>query len=333
MSVAAPAGTLTVTPVAGRIGADIAGVDLAADLDSETVETIHDALAEHKVLFFRGQALDHAAHIALARRFGRPTNGQPHRPAGSGPYPEIHVVDPEPDEAQYGRGYEERMRRHRASYRAGWHTDASPAVNPPAAAILRAEQVPPFGGDTQWTNLVAAYEGMSEPLRAFADSLTAEHWFLAGFDIREHDPEAGDLARQLTAAPIISVHPVVRVIPETAEHALFVNPSSTGRIVGLSAVESRRVLDLFYEQITRDEYTVRFRWEPGSVAFWDNRTTAHLAALDNAHIDSRRRLYRVSLLGEKPMGPTGFVSRSIAGEPILAAEADPADTYSGQVAP
>jgi taurine dioxygenase len=118
------------------------------------------------------------------------------------------------------------------------------------------------------------------------------------------------------ANPVLAVHPLVRVIPETGEKALFVSPSTTSRIVGLSTVESRALLDLFFEQAIRDEYRVRLRWAAGSVAFWDNRTTAHLAALDHDHLASPRRLYRVTLLGDRPVGPDGTPSASVSGSPL-----------------
>ncbi len=191
-------------------------------------------------------------------------------------------------------------------------------VNPPAGSILRADTVPPVGGDTQWTNLVAAYHGLSTPLRRLADGLRAEHRFLAGFQMLDHDDEVTPILAMSTATPIVAVHPLVRVIPETGEKALFVSPSTISRIVGLSTVESRTLLDLFCQEITRDEYRVRFRWQPGSVAFWDNRTTAHLAALDHDHLDHPRRLYRVTLLGDRPVGPDGTASTPVAGTALTA---------------
>jgi alpha-ketoglutarate-dependent taurine dioxygenase len=109
---------------------------------------------------------------------------------------------------------------------------------------------------------------------------------------------------------------VVRVHPDTAERSLFVNPASTSRIVGLTPTESRALLDLLFAQITRSEYTVRFRWTPGSVAFWDNRSTAHLAATDTADVPERRTMHRVTLLGEVAVGPDGFTSHHVAGDPL-----------------
>lgn len=306
---------LTIKRVAGHIGAEITGVDLAHPLDPTTVEEIRQALLTHKVVFFRGQTLDHSTQIAFARQFGELTHAHPHEDAPPEEHPQILTIDPRRYEERYGADYRELYRKRQYSYYSGWHTDVTAAVNPPAASILRAETVPDFGGDTQWTNLVAAYEGLSAPLRDFVDGLRAEHRFLAGYQTTDED---GKLVKRINDNLLVSVHPVVRVHPETGERALFVNPGFTDRIVGLSALESRRVLELLYEQITRPEYTVRFRWQPGSVAFWDNRATAHLAPSDLDHLDVQRTLHRVTLIGDRPVGPDGFVSEIVAGREFRA---------------
>ncbi|MFI7421304.1 TauD/TfdA dioxygenase family protein [Nonomuraea sp. NPDC049684] len=310
-----PTSVLTVRRVAGHIGAEITGVDLAHPLDPSVVEEIRQALLAYKVVFFRGQELDHAAQIAFARQFGELTHAHPHEDAPPEEFPQILTIDPRRYEKRYGVNYRELYQRRRYSYFSGWHTDVTAAVNPPAASILRAETVPEFGGDTQWTNLVAAYEGLSAPLRDLVDGLRAEHRFLAGYQAADED---GKLVKRVNDNLLISVHPVVRVHPETGERALFVNPGFTDHIVGLSAVESRRLLDLLYEQLTRPEYTVRFRWRPGSVAFWDNRATAHLAPSDLDHLDVPRTLHRVTLIGDRPVGPDGFVSEIVAGREFRA---------------
>ncbi|GAA4831569.1 TauD/TfdA dioxygenase family protein [Kitasatospora terrestris] len=304
----------TVRPVAGHIGADIDGLDLSRPLSAEAVETVRQALHRHKVVFFRGQTLDHAAQIAFARQFGELTYAHPHDDAPPADHPEIFTVDPRRFEERYGKGFQEEYRKRQYSYVDGWHTDVTAAVNPPAGSILRAETVPDVGGDTQWTNLVAAYEGLSAPVRAFVDTLRAEHRY-GGSRPVDGDSE---YARRINDNLLVAVHPVVRVHPETGERALFVNPVFTSRIVDVTAVESRRILDLLYAEITRPEYTVRLRWEAGHVAFWDNRATAHLAPRDLEHLDVERRLHRVTLIGEVPVGPDGKESELLAGRPFTA---------------
>src|SRR5690606_27473817 len=143
---------LTIKRVAGHIGAEITGVDLAHPLDPTTVEEIRQALLAHKVVFFRGQTLDHSTQIAFARQFGELTHAHPHEDAPPEEHPQILTIDPRRYEERYGANYRELYRKRQYSYYSGWHTDVTAAVNPPAASILRAETVPDFGGDTQWTN-------------------------------------------------------------------------------------------------------------------------------------------------------------------------------------
>lgn len=313
MTVAPERTALSVRPVAGHIGADISGVDLSAPLDDQTVAALTDALHRHKVIFFRGQELDHAAQIRFGRHFGELTYAHPHDDAPPEGHPEIFTVDPERYAKRYGGEHTVRTRR-KYSYVAGWHTDVTAAVNPPAASILRAEVVPEVGGDTTWTNLVAAYEGLSAPVRAFVDTLRAEHRY--GGDEK---PAGGSAyARRVNDNLLVAIHPVVRVHPVTGERALFVNPGFTSHIVDVEPRESRAILDLLYAELTRPEYTVRFRWEPGNVAFWDNRATAHLAPADLDHLDVRRTLHRVTVIGERPVGPDGRESELVAGRPFTA---------------
>ena len=314
MTVAPERTELSVRPIAGHIGADIDGVDLSRPLDEATVGRLTDALHRHKVIFFRDQELDHAGQIRFARHFGELTYAHPHDEAPPEGYPEIFTVDPRRYEQRYGKDNPVQTRR-KYSYFAGWHTDVTAAVNPPAGSILRAETVPEFGGDTTWTNLVAAYQGLSEPVRAFIDTLRAEHRYGGG-----HEQSTGSdrYRRRVEDNLLVSVHPVVRVHPVTGERALFVNPGFTSHILDLTPRENRALLDLLYAELTRPEYTARFRWRPGSVAFWDNRATAHLAPTDLDHLDVQRTLHRVTLIGDRPVGPDGRESELIAGREFTA---------------
>lgn len=305
---------VAVRPASGHTGADISGVDLSLPLSEENLLLIKEALHRWKVVFFRGQELDHASQIAFGRQFGELTYAHPHDDTPPEDHPEIFTIDPRRYEKRYGAGFREAVRKRQYSYFAGWHTDVTAAVNPPAGSILRAETVPEFGGDTTWTNLVAAYEGLSAPVRAIVDTLRAEHRY-GGAEKTEGNSE---YARRINDNLLVSVHPVVRVHPETGERALFVNPGFTSHLVDVTPRESRAVLNLLYEEITRPEYTVRFRWEPGSVAFWDNRATAHLAPRDIEHLDVERRLHRVTLIGDVPVGPDGTPSELIEGRPFTA---------------
>jgi alpha-ketoglutarate-dependent taurine dioxygenase len=210
--------SLEIKRVAGHIGADISGVDLSKPLDGITLAEIRAALLTHKVIFFRGQQLSHAEHVALGRQFGELTrrSGNKHGAHPDG-FPQILTIDPESDDERYGRNFERRYRQKQLTSDSGWHTDLTPAVNPPAICILRAEVVPAFGGDTQWANLVAAYEGLSKPLQKLADGLRAEHAFFAGCQMLQSDPEDVKVTQKHADDTLISVHPVVRVHPETGE--------------------------------------------------------------------------------------------------------------------
>jgi alkyl sulfatase len=236
------------------------------------------------------------------------------RRRGSASPPDFPEVETTADRlelgSRFGMEHDEWLQRRRYSLLRGWHCDHSARVDPPAATILRAEAVPPYGGDTTWSNLVAAYAGLSAPVREFVAGLRAEHRLGVGYQ-----PRPGDDAyiRHLLDHQVASVHPLVRVHPETGERVLHVNGYYVERIVDVSRAESRAILDMLLEQAVRPEYTVRFRWEPGSVAFWDNRATIHLAPSDHAHLGSSRIMHRVMLAGDVPVGVDGRPSEAITG--------------------
>ncbi|MEV0464995.1 TauD/TfdA family dioxygenase [Nocardia tengchongensis] len=298
-----PVATFQIIPVAGHIGAEISGIDLRDDFTDEQIAVLTAALHEYKVLFFREQRIGHAEQIAFSRRFGAVTPSHPYDDDAPTEHPEILAVD--------SRLYEKRFGKKKFSYTNQWHTDISPLINPPAASLLRAEIAPERGGDTQWTNLAAAYAGLPDSLKSLLDGLRAEHRF--GGKLPAWDSDS-DYAKRVAAAPLVTEHPVVRVHPVTGERVLFVNPGFTTRIVGLSPRQSDALLELLYAELADPAYTVRFRWEKDSVAFWDNRATAHLAPSDLDHLDVTRVLYRTTLEGEVPVGVDGEPSRSISGE-------------------
>ncbi len=299
---------LEVTPLSGWTGALISGVDLSAPLSGAETSAIRAALYKWKVVFFRDQTLDHAAQIAFGTQFGAVTPGHPYEGDSAPPgFPQIHTVSPAAYDHRYGTKY----RKKQSPNGPGWHADVTPLINPPSHSILRAEVVPPYGGDTQFTNVAAVYAGLSPVLREFIDGLRAEHRFGTTVSAERSSEKIGDLVR---TNPLASIHPVVRVHPETGERVVYVNPSFTREIVDLSPRESRHVLDLLFTEIARPEYSVRFTWAPGSVAFWDNRAALHLAPRDFEHIEGDRVLHRITLVGDIPVGPDGRASESISGD-------------------
>lgn len=296
-----------IAPQSAHIGALIAGVDLRQPLQAAEVQTIRSALLKWKVVFFREQHLSHEQHVAFARQFGDLTVGHPVFGHVEG-HPELYAI------SKYRRANSHTGEPDVRPW-TGWHTDVTAAINPPAASILRGVTIPPYGGDTQWTNLVAAYEALSEPLKAFLQTLRGEHRF---------SPPAGanpsaeylELVKQNTLA---SEHPLVTVHPETGEKVLFISPGFLKTISGLRTRESRMLLELLWEHAVRSEFTVRFKWEPGSIAFWDNRSTAHVAPQDIFALEFDRQLYRATLVGDVPVGTDGRRSTALQGNPVLAA--------------
>ncbi len=300
---------IKVVPLSAHIGAEIHGVDLTRPLAAEHVAAIRAALLKWRVVFFREQFLTHEQHVAFSAQFGKPTLGHPVFGHVEG-HREIYSIS----KFRKATRFEGQPLLRPWT---GWHTDVTAAVNPPFASILRGVTIPPYGGDTQWTNLVVAYEKLSAPLRGFIDGLRGIHRFTAPVGASATDA----FEQAVKERSLVSEHPLVRVHPETGERALYVSPSFLKSIVGLTPRESQALLELLWEHVTRPEFTVRFKWEKGSVAFWDNRSTAHLAPSDIFDLEFDRQLYRTTLVGDIPLGPDGRASVAIEGSPVDAAAA------------
>jgi taurine dioxygenase len=295
--------TIDVRPLSGHTGAEIHGVDLREPLTPEVLAQIRATLLQWKVVFFRDQDLTPAQHIAFGRQFGDVTPAHPTLPAAIPEYPEILLLDNEAYEAS------ERMAGG-PSIESRWHTDVTFVPNPPMASILRGVVVPPYGGDTQFTNLAVAYDTLSGPLQQLCDRLHAVHHNYLPIK-RGELPVA--LKEQFQSRDIRSVHPVVRVHPESGEKVIFVNPNFTSHIVELTRQEGAHLLALLYEHLSSAPFTCRFHWEPNSVAFWDNRATCHLVPTDIPP-GMHRSMQRITLAGDVPVGPDGKSSYALAGE-------------------
>ena len=297
----------TLTPLTLHIGAKIDDIDLREPLSAEALQEVQHALVKWKVIFFQNQSLDHKAHVAFARQLGEPTIG--HAVFGHDDnFPEIYSV------AKHRTANSANELRVQRPW-TGWHTDITAAVNPPCASILRGVVIPPYGGDTFWTSLAAAYNGLSVPLREFLETLDGVH----RFKLPAQQAQAKDYVKDVQNRYMESAHPLVAVHPVSGEKLLYVSPYFLNRIEGLAARESDVLLEMLWEHVVRPEYTVRYQWQAGDVAVWDNRATAHLAPADIFESDFDRQLYRVTLVGEKLNGVDGRVSRAISGDPILSA--------------
>ena len=289
------AATLDVEPLTGTLGAIVHGLDLGQPLDDEAVAGVRGALLRHRVLFFRDQHLTPTQQVAFGRRFGEPTSAHPLVGGPDADHPEVLVLD----SRDYPLGVAERG-RGTSNNNNRWHTDVTFSERPPLGSILCAMEVPAQGGDTLWADLAAAYATLSPPVRRLLDGLHATHDTSQAFDRFRDDDPGGERRTALARLAPVS-HPVVRVHPETGERVLFVNSVFTRAIDGLSAAESRALLDFLFAHIAQPERTVRWRWRAGDVAFWDNRATAHYAAPD--YDDAPRLMHRITLAGDRPVGP------------------------------
>jgi taurine dioxygenase len=283
---------LTVTRIGGRIGARIDDVHLGPDLPGGTTAALRAALLEHKVIFFRGQEhLDDESQLGFARLLGSPTTAHPTMRGVS-----THVL---PIDSE----------RSRAN---SWHTDVTFVDRPPAASILRAVRLPPYGGSTSWANTAAAYATLPVPLKSLVEQLWAVHTNAIDYaaevdDVTEElDDRLQPYRQEFTSRDFETEHPVVRVHPETGERALLLG-HYVREFVGLNRKESHALFHLLQDRVTRLENTVRWDWQPGDVAIWDNRATQHYAVTDYG--DHPRLLHRITVAGDVPVGVDG--ARSI----------------------
>lgn len=257
---------LHVTRLEPTIGAEIAGIDLRQPLTETVRDELRQLLLKHKVLFFRDQAVSTEQQIAFAQEFGElyvhPTTQQndPTRP-------HAHLIEAQDDRKLYGP---------RISGR--WHTDTSWLLKPTLGAVLRAVDLPDVGGDTLWADTGAVYRALPEELRAQIDDLYVVHDFKKALDKVGYD------------YPILA-HPLVRTHPETGEDGLFINFSQNPSVIGWTPEQSKQLIDRLLLEFNKPEHQVRFKWRPGSVAFWDNRSTLHYPVYNYG--DYPRRMERV----------------------------------------
>ncbi|WNZ27000.1 TauD/TfdA family dioxygenase [Leptolyngbya sp. NK1-12] len=287
---------LDIRPTAGRIGAEIKGINLSGDLDDFAINAIRKALVKYKVIFFRQQNLDADGQIRFARRFGELTTAHPTLPP--------LVERPEVLDLDYGRT---------ATRSNEWHTDVTFVDRPPLGSILRAVEIPPVGGDTIWANTVTAYQDLPAHLQTLANGLWAVH--TNAYDYVKPAVTLNEATKAyhqvFTSTVYETLHPVVRVHPESGERGLFIG-GFVRQIRDLSTSESTALVQLLQSYVTRPENTVRWRWQVGDVAFWDNRATQHYAIYD--YDGQPRRVQRVTIAGDRPISIDGKFSQAIKGD-------------------
>jgi taurine dioxygenase len=273
-----------ISPVAGALGAEIAGLDLSLPLEPYTAEALRAAFADNQVLFFRDQSLTPEQQIAFGRCFGE--LGTHPYVAANPDHPEVLDIVTEPgDEVNFG---------------GGWHSDVSFLPEPDRASILYAIDVPAVGGDTLFASQQAAYEALSSTMKELLEGLIGVHsarlqYSGGGYSQRS---SAMQTTGEDEAAAREVEHPVVRTHPDTGRKALYVNRAFTVGIKGMHRRESRALLELLFRQAVREEFTCRFRWLPGSIAMWDNRSVQHFALHD--YKGERRRMRRITVTGDRP---------------------------------
>ncbi|MGZ4734682.1 MAG: TauD/TfdA dioxygenase family protein [Acidimicrobiia bacterium] len=269
--------TLTVEPLTATIGAELDGVDLADDLSDETIAEIRRALLEWKVVFFRDQhRLGRDEHVAFGRRFGD-LEVHPLTPDDQD-HPEVFVLPSGGERRAPGL----------------WHSDVTWRPEPSMGSILRSVELPPVGGDTLWADMHAAHDLLDDGMKARVADLVALHDYTRVFGAAA-SPDAQE--RMRAEHPTVE-HPIVRTHPETGRKAIYVNAAFTCGIKGMDGAEARAILSKLERQAWLPDVQCRFRWQPGSVAFWDNRSTQH--CVSNDFLPHRRVMERVTVVGDRP---------------------------------
>jgi taurine dioxygenase len=272
---------IKVLPIAGALGAEISGVDLATDLVDETVAEIRRAWLEHLVVFFRDQNLGPSEFLAFARRIGEPVE-----------YPFVKGIDGFPEIISVAK-----LPNETVNFGGIWHSDTVYLERPPMATMLIAREVPPFGGDTMWANMYAAYDALSPGMQRVLENLRSVNSSALADVSKTREDRLRDSGNE-PEQEYVSEHPVVRTHPETGRKALYVNVAHTQRFADMTEDESRPLLRYLFDHSVRPEFTCRFRWRVGSVALWDNRCAMHNPV--NDYHGYTRTMHRITLGGDVP---------------------------------
>jgi taurine dioxygenase len=278
--------SIDIKPLAGALGAEILGVDLAAEVSNDVYKEINQAFLDHLVIFFRDQTLSPAQFTDVAKHFGTP-----------GDYPFIESIEGHPEVIEILKTEDDTI-----NFGCHWHTDTTYMEKPSLGTMLYALEIPVSGGDTLFANMYKAYEALSDGMKYMLDGLQAvnssEQKDLGGRAQKMAELNALKDTFVEESESLEAVHPVVRTHPETKKKSLYVNGSHTVNFVGMSDVESKPILAHLFEHMKKPEFQCRFRWAPGSIALWDNRCAQHLAI--NDYNGQRRRMHRITLEGDRP---------------------------------
>jgi taurine dioxygenase len=274
---------VTVKRISGALGAEVGNVDLAQDLSDETIAEIRSALLEHKVVFFRDQDITPHQQLAFAKRFGEIVE-----------YPMVKGLDDVPEIVPVVK-----LEHETHNFGGMWHTDTSYLESPPMGAILAARELPPYGGDTLFANMALAYERLSDGMKRVLGGLVGISSSAKAEVTKSREDRMQTDAKVERGKELRAEHPVVRTHPETGEKILYVNYGHTVAFKDMTEAESKPILGYLFEHQCRPEFTCRFKWEPGSIAFWDNRATQH-NPLNDYH-GFKRVMHRITIAGDRPV--------------------------------
>jgi taurine dioxygenase len=268
--------------IAGALGAEIHGVDLAAGLTESLAARIRQVFLEHQVIFFRDQDLTPEQFLRFAQAMGQPVE-----------YPFVKGIEGYPVIIPVMK-----LEHERSNFGGIWHSDTTYLEQPPMGSMLLAREVPPFGGDTLFASQYLAYESLSDGMRKLLDPLRAINSSAKADVSKTREDRIASDGRADAKKDYVSAHPVVRTHPETGRKALYVNVAHTVRFDGMTEEESAPILEFLYRHQVRPEFTCRFVWQPGSLAFWDNRCAQHNPV--NDYHGHRRVMHRITLAGDTP---------------------------------
>jgi len=273
---------MKVQRIAGALGAEIDGIALAQPITAETAGAIRAALLEHQVIFFRDQALTPGQFLRFAEAMGQPVE-----------YPFVRGIEGFPCIIEV-----KKLEHERVNFGGIWHSDTTYLEKPPMGSMLLAREVPPYGGDTLFASQYLAWEALSDTMKNVLDGLVAINSSAkADVTLTREDRRKTD-GKEAAPTEISAEHPVVRTHPETGRKALYVNVAHTAGIKGMTAAESTPLLNFLFEHQIHAEFTCRFSWKPGSLAFWDNRCVQHNPV--NDYHGHRRIMHRITLAGDRP---------------------------------
>ena len=273
---------MQIRKISGALGAEISGVNLSGPLEGEVIASLRRALLDHVVIFFRDQPLTSDKLLAFARKFGDPIE-----------YPFVKGLDGYPEIIEVAK-----LEHEKTNFGGIWHSDTTYLDKPPMGTMLLAREIPPHGGDTMFANMYLAYEALSPAMQKMLSNLTAVNSSAKADVSRTREDRIKSNPTDSSNTEIMAEHPVVRTHPETGRRSLYVNVAHTVRFSGMTEEESKPLLDFLFQHQIKPEFTCRFQWSVGALAFWDNRAGLHNPV--NDYHGYRRIMHRITLAGDRP---------------------------------